>query len=173
MDEKRRAVHEAGHLILAISYGWPIVEINLDGGGANMGVVDARPPEYSGFISRSDLSESEKLTLIEQTLIQLAAGGAAEEIILSGDAQGCNGGSQSDFGKFHSLVNEVGQNTNLNLRLFTFEDAKLLAKLTLGSHIYYQMLMSFSDFSLQNRKLDSRMIADYLSRFFQNFQLEL
>ncbi|WP_412030601.1 hypothetical protein [Deinococcus yunweiensis] len=86
LDERRRAIHELGHALVAMSFGWPIVNVGIDIGDHSLGATQVVHPDEDALLE-VQVSEDEQITVrekYEQLLIQLAAGSAAEELIYGG-----------------------------------------------------------------------------------------
>ncbi|WP_407539572.1 hypothetical protein Q0M94_15545 [Deinococcus radiomollis] len=134
MDDIRRAIHETGHLILALDYGWDVVGIGIDNGSGNKGGLIVFHPDPSEIIENC-LSGADDIYQYDRLLLQLAAGGAAEELMFPGHEEGCYGGEASDSGQFSKYLDNwktAGLDTQ-DLELNLFSEAMKKAKTLLSS----------------------------------------
>ena len=87
------AVHEAGHVVAAVEFGFPVAGVNLRpdairGGAVSLGVG-------SGHLTAAD---------VHTRLTFLLAGRAAEEVVLDRISSGAGGGSGSDLARATALA---------------------------------------------------------------------
>lgn len=119
MNEQQRAIHEIGHVLAGVAFGWQIDGVGIDNGAMGLGAALVHVPCEDTLLAADPQHEQQLVReRYEQRLIQLAAGAAAEEMLLGfSRGEGSPSECESDWGKFVHLKSRWEASAHASLKL--------------------------------------------------------